>query len=314
MTSFAQLSAAAYSVGKALPVSALQEREDIAPDVIASLEKNGLRNFCDDDRTIAQMCLSSVSKTLERASLRPEQIDAIVVGPSIAPWDLEQEFALLGALHHAGFQKSRIIGLSLQACSVVSSALKIAGDLVTQERGATRRVLVIVFGRHSGGSRLAPQATTLFSDGAASCIVSSDGGEFEILASESLTDPAVTTVPWTDENFPRYLQSGIAALQSVTAKVYRQTKLTAKDVTAVFGTNGSQMYLNMIGLASGVSGSKVYKAALPKYAHVFGCDNLISLCGHSDETTLSTGQHFLMVSWAPYVVGASMLRYVGDGN
>ncbi|MFL6623475.1 MAG: hypothetical protein ACJ8NR_12850 [Sulfurifustis sp.] len=312
MTTFARLSAAAYSVGKTLPVSALQQSENVAPGVIAELEKRGLRYFCDDDRTIAEMCLASASQTLERARLRPDQIDAIVVGPSFARWDLDEEFALLSALHRAGFQKTRIIGLSLQACGVLGSALKVAGDLVTQEQGGRKNVLLIVFGRHFEGSRLAPQATVLFSDGAASCIVSSDSGEFEILAAESLTDPFLTTMQWTDANFPRYLQAGIVALKEVTSRVYRQTQVSAKEITAVFGTNGSHMYLDMIGLASGISGSKVYKGALPKYAHVFGCDNLIGLRDLSDETKLSNGQYFLLVSWAPYVVGAAMLRYVGN--
>lgn len=311
MNTLPRLSAAAYSVGKVFPVSALQQSEDTAPAVIADLEQRGLRYFCHDDRTIADMCLASVAQTLARAQMRPDRIDAIVVGPSIPKWDLDEEFALLAALHRAGFQKTRIIGLSLQACSVLGSALGVAGDLVTREPGARKNVLLIVFGRHFQRSRLAPQATTLFSDGAASCIVSSNGGEFEILASETLTDPFLTTMPWTDENFPHYLQSGITAIKEVTTKVYRQTRVSAQDITAVFGTNGSRMYLDMIGLAAGVSGAKVYRGVLPKYAHVYGCDNLIGLRARSEETPPSNGQYFLLVSWAPYVVGAVMLRYVG---
>jgi hypothetical protein len=76
------------------------------------------------------------------------------------------------------------------------------------------------------------------------------------------------------------------------------------------GTNGSLLYLQMIGLAAGVPGTRVYKGDLARYAHVFGCDNLISLHSHIEETGFSAGQYALLVAWAPYVVGACLLRYV----
>lgn len=307
---FPRLSAIAYSIGNIRPVSVLAQQEHAGADVMDALEKNGLRHFCEDERSTPEMCVDSVRQTLARADLRPEDIDAIVVGPSIAAWDLQQDFALLNALHEAGFRKKRIIGLSLQACSVTGAALKIAGDLVKADDG-TRNVLVIVFGRGVKGSRVAPQGTTLFSDGAASCLVTKDGGEFEILANESLVDPLMTTMEWVEENFPKFMQGGIAGLSDVTKKVYAQTKVSAKEVTVAFGTNGSSMYLNMIGLAASLPGAKVYRTALPKYAHVFGCDNLISLKDYGDETALSKGDNLLFVSWAPYAFSASMLRYVG---
>lgn len=310
-TTLPYLSAAAYSVGNICQISELRQRENVDDDVIASLEKNGLAQFCEDDRTTAQMCLASVKETLERADLQPADIDAIVFGASIADWNLEEEFSFLSALHDAGFRKSRIIGVSMQACSVISSTLQLAGDLVTSERGQ-KRVLVIVFGRNTVGSRVAPQSTTLFSDGAASCLVTKDRGEFAILASESLTDPYVTTMKWTADNFPEYLQSGVTSMREVIGNVYAQAKLTAKDISMAFGTNGSYMYLSMIGLAAGLPAPKVRKVTVSKYAHVFGCDNLVTLRDHIDDTAISPGTNFLLVSWAPYVVGASVLRYVGQ--
>lgn len=304
-----RLSSIAYSVGDIKPVSSLMASENVGAKIIASLEERGLRYYCEDRRSTAQMCLASIEQTLSKAGLLPTDIDAIVVGPSMARWDLQEEFALLRSLHGAGFSKSRIIGVALQACSVVASALQIARNLV--ESGArARRALVVIFGRHLEGSRLAPQATTLFSDGAVSCIVSADEGEFEIVATESITDTSLTTMEWTEENFPRYFQAGVASLRDVTARVYAHGHVTAKDIAAAMGTNGSLLYLQMIGLAAGLSGTRVYKGDLPRYAHVFGCDNLISLHSRIDETSFSVGQYALLVAWAPYVVGACLLKYV----
>ena len=105
----------------------------------------------------------------------------------------DDETPLFTALHGAGFTKTRIIGLTLQACSACGEAFQIACDLINDP---AKKALVIVFGKKKT-NRLGPQANTIFSDGAASCIISSDSGEFEICAIESMINTYLGSIACT---------------------------------------------------------------------------------------------------------------------
>lgn len=304
-----RIASIAYSLGEVKTVASLEANEGIAPSVISSLKDRGLHHYCEDDRSISQMCVASIRETMASSQLAPDDIDAIVIGPSMAYWNLDEEHALLTALNSAGFSKSQIIGVTMQACSVVASALQIARDFVNRG-GRQRRVLVVVFGQRVEGDRIAPQATTLFSDGAVSCIVSRDRGNFEILATDSITDTTLATMEWSSENFPKYFQAGVALLRKVIVSVYSQVGVKAENVAAAIGTNGSTVYLQMIGLAAGLPPAKVHKTDLARYAHVYGCDNLIGLHNRNEEAPFSAGQYVLLVAWAPLTVSACLLRCV----
>jgi len=304
-----RISAIAYSLGPIRTVASLGESDGLAPDVISSLNDRGLHHFSDDPRSIAQMCLACVKETLSASQLGPDDFDAIVIGPSMAHWNLDEEHALLSALNNAGFTKSKIIGVTMQACSVVASALQIARDIVNR-RDRKRRVLVIIFGKRIGGGRIAPQATTLFSDGAVACVVSRDKGPFLVLATDTITDTSLASRTWTADNFSAYFNAGVALLRQVIVSVYSQVGVKADSIAAAIGTNGSTVYLQMIGLAAGIPSSKVYKSDLPRYAHVYGCDNLIGLYNRQKDMPFSVGQNILLVSWAPLTVSACLLRCI----
>jgi 3-oxoacyl-[acyl-carrier-protein] synthase III len=176
------LSGLAYSVGNIRPIDALAGVDSANVELLNTLKSRGLKNYCEDTRTIPEMCMASAMQTLQLTNLTPAQIHAVVFTSSNSDGLVadDDETALFAALHAAGFAKTRIIGLTLQACSACGEALQIACDLINDP---AKKALVIVFGKKKA-NRLGPQANTIFSDGAASCIVSSGSGEFEICAIE----------------------------------------------------------------------------------------------------------------------------------
>ena len=304
------LSGIAYSLGSVTPIDELQETETISAESLAILKQRGLASFCKETRPTPDMCLSSVFETLGSVSLTPERIDAIVFANSYPDWNAENETALLTAFYQAGFGRAYIVGLTLQGCSACAAALRVASDL-TKNRLIIDNALVILCGRVSDGSRLGPHATTINGDGAASCIVSSEHGQFEILASESQTNASLAGMEQSSKSLTRYVRTGFLDLCEISGRALSSSGMRSSEIRALFGTNGSLMYLDLMAEATQVPPERVYKEPLATYGHVHACDNLIGLKTYCEKSEPRRGENYMLLGWSPYVVSASIIRFVG---
>lgn len=304
-----KISSICYSVGRIRPVEALVDLGIADQNAIELLVARGIQNFCEDSRPAPDMCRSCIADTLLESGLQPSDIGAVVIGSSMAKWDLKEERAFLASLASIGFSRTQIFGVSMQACGVSNAALELARLLISSGSGL-KNVLVVIYGKSCEEDRLAPQASTLFSDGAVSCIVSSHSGSLEIICAASLTDPALATLEWTETNVQKYLLSGVASLRQVCESVYSQSRISSRDIAAVFGTNGSTIHLQMIQFASGVTDNRVYRENLSRYAHIYGCDNLIGVRDRILTQDFESGEYMVLVAWAPNVASACLLRRV----
>lgn len=304
------LSGLAYSVGTIKAIDTLAGVDGISVDLLNTLKSRGLKNFCEDARTIPEMCLASAMQTLQAANLSPSQIHAIVFTSSNSDGLVadDDETALFSAFHAAGFAKTRIIGLTLQACSACGEALQIACDLVNDP---ARKALVIVFGKKKV-NRVGPQANTVFSDGAASCIVSSQSGDFEICAIESMINTYLGSMGRAGNVAQTH--GGLLDLRELSQKVCQESGIKAKAMRAFFGTNASRGHLNFMAQAAGMPLEKVYEDDVADYGHLHSCDNLISLKNYCTKHNLSPNDYLLLTAWSSHVVSASVLRYVGQAG
>ncbi len=301
------LSGLAYSVGRIKSIDALAGMESASTELLDTLKSRGLKNFCEDNRTIPEMCLASALQTLQETNLTPSQIHAVVFTSSNSDGLVadDDETALFTALHGAGFTKTRIIGLTLQACSACGEALQIACDLINDP---AKKALVIVFGKKKT-NRLGPQANTIFSDGAASCIISSDSGEFEICAIESMINTYLGSMGRTGNVAQTH--GGLLDLRELSKRVCEKSGVKPKTMRAFFGTNASLGHLNFMAQAAGMPLDKIYEDDVAEYGHLHSCDNLISLKNYSAKHALTPNDHVMLTAWSSHVVSAAILRYVG---
>ena len=86
-----------------------------------------------------------------------------------------------------------------------------------ERTGEERPHAVVVFGQKQKTSRLGPQENLVFSDGAASCLVTADGGTFEFLAGESITNTELATMG-RGGNIAQF-QNGLMELRSIKASI-----------------------------------------------------------------------------------------------
>jgi 3-oxoacyl-[acyl-carrier-protein] synthase III len=301
------LSGLAYSVGNIRPIDALAGVDSANVELLNTLKSRGLKNYCEDTRTIPEMCMASAMQTLQLTNLTPAQIHAVVFTSSNSDGLVadDDETALFAALHAAGFAKTRIIGLTLQACSACGEALQIACDLINDP---AKKALVIVFGKKKA-NRLGPRANTIFSDGAASCIVSSGSGEFEICAIESMINTQLGSMGRSGNVAQTH--GGLLDLRDLSRKVCAKSGVQAKAMRAFFGTNASLGHLNFMAQAAGMPLDKVYEDDVAAYGHLHSCDNLISLKNYSTKHPLAPNDHVMLTAWSSHVVSAAVLRYVG---
>ena len=134
------------------------------------------------------------------------------------------------------------------------------------------------------------------------CLVG--GGSFQVLASEALTTPSLASLPFGDATL---MTLAYKELCNMASSILAKTHVAPAQLRGVFGSNINCGSLELIGEAAGVNQGTVYKDDLSKYGHVFACDNLIGLANFCAHQKVRLGEHFLLLSWSPYVVGASVL-------
>ena len=307
------LSGSAFKLGAVKPVEALLEKENISAIDLAAYRERGLASFCEHTGPTSELYMASISETLDKAALTPSEIDAVIFSSSASDWTSEDETALLTALQKFGFLKTRLVGLSLQACSGCGEALRLACDLLG---GSATNVLVVICGRTpTHRRRISPRAATIFSDGAASCIVSSSVGEFEILSASGHTNIPLSVVSDRTGSLLsplKQIKGAFGDLRALSRQVCDLAEVSRESIRSVFCTNGSNVHAMLISEAAEIPLARVYTDDIPLYGHVYSCDNLISLTTYSIKNQMAGGSLYMLVGWSPYIFSAAILRSTSD--
>jgi 3-oxoacyl-[acyl-carrier-protein] synthase III len=158
-----------------------------------------------------------------------------------------------------------------------------------------------------GMSRYNPELGTVFGDGAAACIVSSRRRGFAVLAAENWVGNTPAPVsPTTGEQMLEDFQR----LQNLLRLSYEAAMITPAAVTALCGTHGSQIYLELMAEAADLPYERVYDAAMHEFGHVFACDNLIALAHFLARRGAGPSRVFCLVGWSPRAAGVVLLEEV----
>lgn len=219
-------------------------------------------------RSFADMAIDSGRATLERAGVAPSSVDALVFCSTRVPGDSNGHGELLRTMLQ-GIELGDIpyYGQTLNRCINLMAAIDQAVALVA--RGRHRRILVATTDEVGDGQEMANYA--LFSDAAASCLISAerparDG--YLVLGCDSAQRTA--SLDWTNE------------ISSDLSRQLNDRLLTPRGLK--LGDVAGLMHLNMfIPLAAmkerqaGFSAEQIFLDNIPKYGHCFAADPLINL-------------------------------------
>jgi hypothetical protein len=289
------LDGCAYSVGVPQPIGSLLRDGVLSPQSSEDCSDRGIKNYCTGGGSIAEMSATAIARALASAELSPGAVDCVVVADGTAAVPVE-------------LSKARVV-LQEQDCAAFCAGIEAAAAQIAA--GFAANVLVLLTGHvPDGDSRFNPELGTVFGDGAAACIVSSRRRGFHVKSAESWLekDPARAS-PLAAPSGEQMLQDFLR-LQNLLRLSYESALITPAAVTALCGTHGSQIYLDLMAEAADLPYERVYDAALQEFGHVFSCDNLIALAHFLAHRGRAGGRVFCLVGWSPHAAGVVLLEEV----
>lgn len=299
--SAAFISGISQLLGRVAELSELTEM-GVAEEVISELRLRGFQRFLRENNDPARVWSTCASAAIDAAGIHPGKIDRVIIAVS--------SYLLDDALHTlqlTGLGRSKLLGISLQDCCASVASIALASELVLKEN-ESKHILAIIPWASRESERLGRNRDILFSDGTIAFVVSNRAGDFEILASEYLTDPSLVDLERNSAQKAAYLLAGLDNVQTVAELALEKAGIQASSLRAVFCTNGNSVFQDAIGMATSTR-ELIYKDTFSRFGHVLGCDELLGLKIYSEQNMIFRGDLFLLLSWAPYATAACVLRY-----
>jgi 3-oxoacyl-[acyl-carrier-protein] synthase-3 len=243
------------------------------------------------NRDLADLAADTGRRTLLAAGVEPPAVDALVLCCTRVPGPAEGHGGFLArVLTGIGLGDLPFYGQNLNRCVNLLAGLDVARAFVLA--GRHRRILVITVDAVAEG---APSMSrfALFSDGAASCLVSCDPGSaqsYEVLSCAAAQETA--TLEWTCQ-----ISSDLA--RQVNERLLAAADLKLGDVTALLHMNLFKPLLVMKERQAGFREDQLYLDNIARTGHCFAADPLINLVDRVALGHLGEGDYCMLAGSVP---------------
>jgi 3-oxoacyl-[acyl-carrier-protein] synthase III len=253
---------------------------------------------------IDELAIDSAAATLAAAGAAPSTVDALVLCSTDLPVPPREHGRFLaGILNGIGLGDVAAYGLGLNRCGSLLAGLDVASALVAG--GRYRRILVVTTDRMTDeAERMAHYA--LFSDGAASCLVTADGearDRYELVACASAHETA--SLDWAAE-----ISSDLA--RRVNDALLSPLELGVGDVAGLMHLNIFKPLVVMKERQAGFRLDQLHIDNIPRVGHCFSADPLINLVDRAAAGRVRAGGLYLLASSVPGSRQGVLLRRLGD--
>jgi 3-oxoacyl-[acyl-carrier-protein] synthase-3 len=278
-----------------------------APMFEDSRRKHGLPNLPDmfgwgtyyaADGAIAPLAIETAARTLDAAKLRRTDVDAVLY--CSVNFHSEGRALYQTLLSRLGLTRAFPIGLTLNDCTMLLSALELARSLVADRYDS---VLVISASRVED-ERFRLLNYALFSDAAVSCLVQRDtGAGYEILATELMSGvrPSPSGDGLDDEALYRAAHERFA----------RRLGAGVQSIERVFCNNLFAPIVKIKEGRLGILEKQLFLDNIPRISHCFAADPLINLADYSARRALRPGALAMLTSDADGLRAQTGLRFQG---
>lgn len=250
----------------------------------------GWGSFHRTSRSRAELAVASARRTLDSAGCRAADVDAVLLCgaefPSQVAAHADYCRTVLGELE---LGHAFVTGVTLGRCTTMLTAIQLAHGLVAG--GAHHDVLVVASDRVvDEDDRF--QSFALFSDSAASCVISTrPGGELAVRATAAVHDVPALTVDGR-------VNGELARLGTET--LTRRSGVAPSDIATVLASNVYVPILRMSERQSGFRLDQLYLRGIALRGHCFSADPIVNLVDHrSTGAGLRTGDHVVLSSSVP---------------
>lgn len=253
-------------------------------------------------RDLADLAADAGRGTLIAAGAEPSSVDALVFCSTRIPSPADEHGTFLAkVLTGAALGDIPCYGQNLNRCANLLAGLDVAAAFVRS--GRYRRVLVITVDAVAEDGPAMSQFA-LFSDAAASCLITADPGEaesYELLACASAQDT-------TAMDPASQISSDLA--HTVNDLLLAPPGLKLGDVTALMHLNLFKPLLVMKERQAGFREDQLYLDNIPRIGHCFAADPLISLADREALGHIGEGHYCLLAASVPGARIGVLLRKV----
>jgi 3-oxoacyl-[acyl-carrier-protein] synthase III len=271
---------------------------------LAALREQGLACCRVTDRSVASLAAASSQQSLAAAG--GADAGAIVfctdTAPELTPtseaWDLMLEL---------GLPRTPVTVVGGSGCGNLEPGLSVARSLILLDGLAT--VLLVTSDRNRARTRYLDNGQTVMSDGAASCIVSSQpvpGPSFSLrgLARSFRADIGTVAV--------RRIMVARATVEAVETTVRRAVEalpLAVGDIRYLLTGNYGRTPLELLAESAGFPADRVYGPMISQNGHCFAGDVLVGLGSLIETDELDDGDHVMLLTASPRSWSAAVLRF-----
>jgi 3-oxoacyl-[acyl-carrier-protein] synthase-3 len=243
------------------------------------------------ERCLEAMAIDSGSATLRAAGIAPSSIDALVLCCTEVRVPPNEHGRFVEAVMTGiGLGDIAFYGLNLNRCVNLLAALDVASSFVAS--GRYRRVLVITTDRVGDESeRMTHYA--LFSDGAASCVVTTDGeGQdgYQVLSCATAQD--TSSLDWSKE-----ISADLA--RRVNDALLTPLDMTPTDVSGLMHQNIFKPLVVMKERQAGFTSEQLYTENIVRVGHCFAADPLINLVDRTAAGHVQPDHHYMLAGSVP---------------
>jgi len=252
------------------------------------------------ERTLEELAIESGSATLRDAGVDRSSIDALVLCSTRFPGGAENHGGFVETIATGlGLDDVAFTGITLNRCTNLLAALQMTEALVAS--GRRRGVLVVTTDRIvDERTRMEPFA--LFSDGAASCVVTAERGAgdgYELVSCADAQD--TSALDWSHEISP-------ALSRRVNDALLGSLAMTAQDVCGLMHPNLFKPLIVMKERQAGFAAAQMYTANIARFGHCFAADPLINLIDRRAAGEFPDGGYHMLAASVPGSRMAVLLR------
>jgi 3-oxoacyl-[acyl-carrier-protein] synthase-3 len=253
-------------------------------------------------RELAELAVDTGVATLAAAGEAPSSIEAVVLCSNRLPGPAEGHGAFMqDVLTGIGLGSIPCYGQNLNRCVNLLAGLDVARAFVAS--GRYQRVLLITTDKVAGDADRMSQFA-LFSDGAASCVVTAGAGRtggYELVSCATAQDTA--TLEWTCQ-----ISSDLA--REVNDRLLTPAGLRVGDIAALMHANLFKPLVVMKERQAGFGAGQLYLDNIPRIGHCFAADPLINLVDRAALGHLDEGRHILLAASVPGSRIGALLKVV----
>jgi 3-oxoacyl-[acyl-carrier-protein] synthase III len=271
---------------------------------LAALHEQGLKYCLVSECSVAGLAATSSHQTL--AALRDAQVDAIVFCTDSAP-ELTPTSEAWDLLLRLGLPRTPVTVVGGSGCGNLGPGLSMARSQILLDGLST--VLLVTSDRMRARTRYLDNGQTVMSDGAASCIVSSQpppGPSFAIRGLASTFRVDIGTVAVRRIMVAR---ATVEAIEDTVRRAAEPSSLTARDFRYLLTGNYGRTPRELLAESAGVPVDRVYCPMLARTGHCFAGDVLVSLGSLAETDKIDDDDHVLLLTASPRSWSVAVLRF-----